>query len=358
MSLLERILKKESKGFLGVDLGGGGIKMVELGLKDKKPKLLTYGYTEKYLKESERDFLDDPAMPDILAKVCQKAKVVAKDATASLPLHKVSVSVIAVAAANEAELKLALDTEAAKLIDYPTSEAVIDYKIIKEESKDPSVKSVKSATKKILLTVTRRDLIKKYVDAFKKAGLNLKVLETESFALARSLVGKDKSSVAIIDIGASRTNVVIVDSLTPVFSRSLALGGMDLTKTLAEMLGMDAKTAEEAKKDISNLPGFSAAAGDLPKRIADLLSPVTSEAKYLFDLFSKDEKRSIEKIILTGGSSYFPGLCEFFSKELGVKTFIGDPWARVLYHEGLKSVLQDIGPRFSVAIGLAMREIE
>jgi len=37
--------------------------------------------------------------------------------------------------------------------------------------------------------------------------------------------------------------------------------------------------------------------------------------------------------------------------------FIGDPWARVMYPMEMKSVLQQIGPRMAVSVGLAMREI-
>jgi type IV pilus assembly protein PilM len=362
MDFLGKILKGKTKSFLGVDLGAGGIKAIELGLKDKRPKLLTYGYTETYFsapggKEAGGDYLDNPRIPEILAEVCKKARVVSREAATSLPLAKVATSIIAVSTTSEAELKSAIEVEAAKLIDYPVSEAVLDFRVLKEEAKEV-IKGGRArlTVKKILLTITRRDLIKKYVDIFKKAGLILKTLETESFALSRSLVGKDKSSIGIIDMGAVRTSVVVVDSSVPVLSRSISVGGLNLSNALAETMGLDLKAAEEAKKDMSRSSNFGR--GEIPQSVKNLLSPVTSETRYLFDLFTKDESKSIEKIILTGGSSFFPNLCDYFTKELGIKTFIGNPWARIIYHEDLKSVLEEIGPRFAVAIGLAMREIE
>jgi Tfp pilus assembly PilM family ATPase len=51
-------------------------------------------------------------------------------------------------------------------------------------------------------------------------------------------------------------------------------------------------------------------------------------------------------------------LAPFFAKQLGIKTYVGDPWARVVSPEGLRPVLDEIGPRFAVAVGLAMRDIE
>ncbi|KKQ55012.1 MAG: hypothetical protein US74_C0045G0015, partial [Parcubacteria group bacterium GW2011_GWA2_38_13] len=42
---------------------------------------------------------------------------------------------------------------------------------------------------------------------------------------------------------------------------------------------------------------------------------------------------------------------------LNMRVYLGDPWARVIYPEELKPALAEVGPRFSVAIGLAMKEI-
>ena len=38
-----------------------------------------------------------------------------------------------------------------------------------------------------------------------------------------------------------------------------------------------------------------------------------------------------------------------------LRVFVGDPWARVIYQDGLKSILGEIGPRMAVSIGLGLR---
>ena len=43
-----------------------------------------------------------------------------------------------------------------------------------------------------------------------------------------------------------------------------------------------------------------------------------------------------------------PAFGQYLDNALGVKTFIGDPWARVICPNELKALLQEIGPRFSV----------
>jgi len=72
---------------------------------------------------------------------------------------------------------------------------------------------------------------------------------------------------------------------------------------------------------------------------------------------SSNNNKSLDKIILTGGSAFLPDLTTYFSKLLDIKVIIGDPWDKIVYPLELKPVLQQLGPRFSVAVGLAMREI-
>ncbi len=68
--------------------------------------------------------------------------------------------------------------------------------------------------------------------------------------------------------------------------------------------------------------------------------------------------KKVEKIILTGGSAHLPRIPEFLSDSLNLNVYRGNPWARVVYPQDLSVVLEEIGPRMSVAVGLAMREMD
>ena len=104
--------------------------------------------------------------------------------------------------------------------------------------------------------------------------------------------------------------------------------------------------------------GFLPGQGNLPQVIGRVVAPIINEIKYCFDLYAASKSNQhIEKIILTGGSSFLPNIDQYLSELLNIKVFIGDPWARVIYPLELKSVLIELAPRFSVAVGLAMREI-
>ena len=90
------------------------------------------------------------------------------------------------------------------------------------------------------------------------------------------------------------------------------------------------------------------------------LSLVVKEIGYSFDLFlhqTGNEGKKPEKIILTGGSSAFPFIREGVQKSFPMRVFVGDPWARTVHQDGLRPILDSIGPRMAVCLGLAMRNI-
>ena len=84
---------------------------------------------------------------------------------------------------------------------------ILDWKRIEDEGNE------KKNDMRVLLTGAPRSLVKKYIDIFKAAQINLLSLETETFSLIRSLVGNDKSTIMIVEIGAGTTDVTIVDNL-------------------------------------------------------------------------------------------------------------------------------------------------
>ncbi|MFA6215885.1 MAG: pilus assembly protein PilM, partial [Patescibacteria group bacterium] len=210
---------------------------------------------------------------------------------------------------------------------------------------------------KILLTAAPKELVKRYIDIFKAAGLQLLSLDTEPFALIRSLVGNDKSALMVVDIGSVVTNISISVNSIPILNRSIDVGGLTITKSIANSLNVSLARAEQFKYDIGMSPG-RIGQGSVPKTIETTLSPIVDELRYSLNLYKNQGQKSIEKIILTGGSSLLSNLPDYLSNALGLRVFLGDPWARVVYPEDLKPVLDEIGSRYSVAIGLAMRDIE
>lgn len=342
----------KTTSYLGIDIGVGGIKMVELANEKGRAKLMTYAYSERGISSQGKTLLDNPKLTaDLLGKLIKQGGATTTRAISGLPQNSVFTAALSLPATKDPkQMKAMVEAQVQKLASVPLPELIIDSRMI-----DEVTKTAKEHTR-VLVTGAPKSLVAKYVEAFKSAKIELVALETEAFALVRSLVGHDKSVVMILDVGAVRTNMTMVEKGIPFLTRSVNIGGAMLTKSIAEQMGISVEEAEQVKIDLSKDE-----AAEVPPAVGLFLQPILNEINYSVGEFRRQEEHQgakMEKIIITGGSAHLPGMVKYLGDKLNVNVYVGDPWARVAVPEALRPVLDDIGPRFAVAIGLAMRDID
>jgi len=375
----------KEKSYLGVDIGAHGIKMVELKNTKNRPQLWTYGILEKNLdihlhnskkiedKEEKKPenaqayFPQDKVMKtdnslsqmqvvlsdedrinqyaDMLKVLMKKSKVSTKHASSSLPVSQVFHTVINLPKVEEKAISTIVKAEVAKMIPYPIEEMQVIPQKIPVENKNGNITLLVTAAPKILISF--------YSKIFQRSGLQLMELETEAFALTRSLVGRDTTVSMIVDVGAERTNFFIIDNATPMTYRSLHIGGNDFDRILASTLGLEGDIASKVKSSLS-LENMKLSS----ESFVSILDPIVQEIKYSFDLYLRQSgnigKRP-EKIVLSGGASLFPVIQDYITQKFDMKVFVANPWARVMHQDGIKKILDNLGPRMAVSIGLALR---
>ncbi|MCF7820363.1 MAG: type IV pilus assembly protein PilM [Candidatus Pacebacteria bacterium] len=341
------LFSSSDETFLGIDIGDSSIKMVELKKKNKKILLSNYGFSENLgVKFGAVESAEDIAKA--IMKIKNDVGIKTNRATASLPTFAVFSSVINLYNLDKKALAEAIHEEAKKVIPLPLQEMVLDWKILPDFSEDKSKNNVK-----VFLTGSPKKLVKKYIDIFNKAKLTLASLETETFSLIRSIMGGDKSSVIIAEIGANSTDISIIHKGIPILNRSIDICGSTVTKALMEKMSVNFSEAEQMKYDLS----ISSKNG-MPEVIAKAVKPIVSEIEYMIDFFNTNYNGGLEKIILSGGASLLFNLAEHIEEVLKIRVIIGDPWAHVYYPPEMRNVLKQLGPKLSVAVGLAMREIK
>ncbi len=341
-----------TQSYLGVDISALSAKIVELKRHGNKVALSTYGFSERFSQEPVKENVPmDPAQTAALLRhIGSKARITSNLVLASLPTFSVFSSIINInQSVNKKDFDAAVNWEAKKVIPLPLQDIVLDWQKI--ESAETSATGAK-----ILLTGAPKALIQNYISVFKTAQFNLLSLETEIFALIRSLLGNDRSPVMIIQLGSTTTNIFVVDKSVPVINRSISVGGINITQAIANHLNLGMVQAEQFKYDLMHNGEQEEAT--LPSMIIDALGPIVNEIKYILEVFGNKENRRVEKIILTGGGALLPGLTTYLSEHFNVNAIVGDPWFRIAYPFELKPILEKIGPRLAVAIGLAMREFD
>ena len=338
-----------NESFLGIDVGSSSIKIVELKNQAGKATLLTYGFSENL---DDLDQTDPKDIAVIINKICAKAGSLSRKAVSALPTFSVFSSIINLANLSKKDLPAAINWEAKKVIPLPPEEMILDWKKIEADNAASDKNNVK-----ILLTGAPRTLVKRYIEIFKNAQINLLSLETETFALIRSLLGNDKSTVMLVEIGAKTTSFTIIDRSIPILNRSVDIGGWTITKALSHSLNIGLERAEQFKYDLG-VGSLDLADNAIPRTIIESLSPIVNEIKYALNLYQSKNNKKVDKIILSGGSALLVNFTNYLSKILNINVVAGNPWSKISYPLDLKPLLDEIAPRLAIAIGLALREME
>lgn len=390
------------KSYLGIDIGAGGIKLVELKKEKKRPVLVTYGYTiDKHnihsLSSGEINGLgansltrgmgrnsvlkkeDEQKMTDAEKAAKQKqmaeeqkeveyyaskikelhkaSKAVSKNTVASLPVSSLFHAVITLPLTqSKEELEKYVRAEVQKFVRGGVNEVILEYEVV--------FKNEKQKIQQVLINAVPKKVVSFYSRVFQRAGLTLLDLESESAALARSLVGRDQAVSVLVDMGAERTNLFIIDRSTPITHQSIDFGGNKVDRILQNILGVEEEEIGQIKYDLFHYLTERNKTPLTPDKFLEMftsvLDPIIKEMELSFEIFLRqpgNETKRVEKVILTGGMAAMPFLTDYISGKFNLKCYVGDPWARVVYQNSLKPLLHEIGPRMSIAIGLALRNV-
>lgn len=347
--------------FVGVDLGSGGVKLVEMRSQNNRPYLYTYGFSDDLLNfrlaTAETDKANEVAKTaDMLKAVAQAAKTSATTAVASLPRKDIFSKVLTIPQVDAKIFAATVAREVEKLLSFPLAEAVLDTRKLPPT---PAEAETRKTTEQVFVVAARRGIIQMYTDIFSKAGFSLQSIETETFAAVRSLLGTDPSPVILIDMGKIFTSFSYVERGVPLAELTMEIGGDKINEILAAAWKLSPAEVENRKMEL--FENMSAADEEkLAEVLRPIYQPITEDIKSLLTTMASAGVSSLnrpDKIILTGGAANCPLLTKKIEQHFSIKTYVGDPWTRVMYPPALKPVLEKIAPRFAVAIGLAERSI-
>lgn len=343
---------------IGVDIGTTSIKIVELtGSKGSKPTLKNYGTLEGYgylerinnaIQTSNLKMMDKDVV-QLLTLLLKQLKIDTRDAYASIPSFSAFSTVLDIPQMTKQETDQAVEYQAQAYVPVPISEVVLDYTVFNQYEDDRGVKK-----QQIFLVAVEKDIVKRYQELFRLAGLNLKVLEIEGLSLARVITTGDPTNTLTIDIGGRSTTLAIMGGGLLKYNTQIDYAGGSLTQAVSSGLNINVRRAEELKKQ----RGMVGAGGEyeLSTLMAPYLDAIIGEAKRVKYSYEKDYKARIERIVLSGGGANLKGIEEYVSREFQLPALKADPTTRVNYSPNLAPVLKDVGAQFAVSFGLALKE--
>ncbi|MDO8583645.1 MAG: type IV pilus assembly protein PilM [bacterium] len=345
----------DKKSRLGIDIGTAAIKIVELSKEANRFTLLNYGMIElKAPKDSVQ-----PANQDIVAgikAILQSAQITSKDSVASIPSFPTFATTITLPYLSEEEVAKAMPFEARKYIPVPLSEVQLDWAIVNvhKDPKEQIVPGSHGPTVDVFLVAVPKQEATRYQSIMKEAGLDLKALELENFALIRALVGNDLSPIVIINIGGRSTSILIVEHGVQRASHDYEIGGFEITKSIARSLGITVERAEALKRSF----GIRDADNNIVRQaMSSLIDLMVLEVNKTIHNYEDQQKSKIAKILLVGGLANMLDFQAYFAQKLGRDVSLGNPLARVVIPPGVERFRSELNSTFVVSIGLAMREL-
>lgn len=345
------------KNYLGIDIGTLSIKIVELSSEGGRPKLENYAILSNYGLAAKSATPDDAVQKSqkvfggeavvMLRRLMKEARVDSRDTNMSIPIFSSFLTVMELPAMSEAELTSAIQFEAKKYIPVPLDSVAIDWSLI---GTGPEGKIT------VLLIAIPKDLVNEYSAVARGADLKLMTVELETISAARALVGGDPVPAVLMDIGSRDTTISIVDGGSVRISHSVETSGEDLTRILANSLGVSWKRAEELKKQ--NGLKMEDKADQITNILVPLLDAVSGATQNVIDLYYAKTQKKIEKLIIYGGAAKMPGFADYLKSRFKLDIMIGNPFSRVVYPNNLEPIIKDFGHEFAVAAGLALKALQ
>jgi len=357
---------KASTSALGIDIGSSSIKVVQLKKKQGKAVLETYGaislgpYANTDIGTVTNLGTEDVSRA--LVDLMKESNVTIHSGAMSIPSSSVLIFTIYLPQNKETESNLSsiIPIEARKYIPVPISEVSLDWFVIPKEAEvfendlSKQSSSVQESKTEVLCVVIHNEILSKLQEVLTKTELKTDSFEIEIFSNIRSSLGHDLAPTLLMDFGASKTKLSIIEAGIVRLFHVVNKGSQDITNNISQSLGVPFKEAENLKRKVGLDANIDSKVSEIAKLSIDF---ILSDTNSVVLAYEKKYNKNISKVIMTGGGSALRGLMEYASLSFHTEVVYSNPFSKVEAPAFLEPILEKSGPEFSVAIGLALRQL-
>ena len=351
------MLFSKSRSLVGLDLGssciklvqlkeggrGGGWKLENMGVLPLSPEAIVDGA-----------IMDSGLVVDVIQNLFRENKVKGSEVALSLSGHSVIIKRVSLPTMNEEELAESIQWEAEQYIPFDIQDVNIDYQILQSTSQSTE------GNMDVLLVAVKKSKISDYTSVLNQAGKTPAVVDVDVFALQNAYEvnypPEPDQTLALVNIGASVTNIAILQGTNSVFWRDISIGGNQYTDAIQKELNVSFEAAESLKR---GQEGAGENAEKLQQILKQVSQDVGGEVQKTLDFFKATTAgEQVSKIVLSGGSSRIGGLQELLAERFGVPVEMFNPFQSIeaSSKQFPQERLQELAPDMAVAVGLALRK--
>ena len=351
------MLFRRKKETIGIDIGSSSIKLIQLEESEGRYRLSKFGIA--YLAPEmivDGTIMDSVRCVEAVQDLIKEQSISTKDAVISVSGHSVIVKRVTLPQMSEGELAESIKWEAEQYIPFDINDVNMDFQIL-----NTFVGPDGKPQMNVLLAAVKKDKLTDYTSLVIEAGLKPAIVDIDSFAL-ENMYGinyevREGEGVALINIGASLTNINILQGGMFAFTRDISIGGNRYTESIQKDLGLSYDDAEKVKKG-ENVEGIDPLT--LDAIIGNVSSEIASEITRSFGYFKTTlGSENIDKVMLSGGSSKVKNIDVFLQERLELPVEIANPFKKIdVPPEFDADYIRNIAPIASVVVGLGVRRLD
>jgi type IV pilus assembly protein PilM len=354
---------------IGLDISDTSLKLIQLK-KDTGLKLEKLVKKDKMIDKLEINCYNSIVIPDgliingeiknedVILKLINQllstvkgGKIQSKETVAVLPETQTSIKLLQIESVPNEEISQKISEEIVKHVPLNLNEVYLDWQIINEENGKLNV----------LVGTAPQKIVEQYVQILEKSSLQPIALEIEATSICRCLVPElnknpnESDIYLIIDLGASRSSLILCSEQTVYFTLKAPISGNEITGKIAKSLKIDKIKAQKAKQ-VCGL-GKNKCKGVMREILNNMIINLIDHIEQATSFFQNNyPQKKIKKIILCGGGSNFSEIDKILFEYLKIPIEKGNPWIQIKQKDSTKyNQLNKNSLTYVTAIGLALR---
>ena len=350
------LFSPKSAPLIGVDVSSTAVKVLQLSQAGTRYRVEHYA-VEPLPPNAvvEKNIVEVEAVGEAIRRAVARSGSKIRHAAAAVAGSAVITRTITMPAElGEDDLESQVQAEANQYIPYPIEEVSLDFEVLGPVRDNPEMVQV-------LLAASRTENVDMRVAALDMGGLTAKVIDVEAFAMENAFgliadqlsVSRD-GVIALVDIGATMTTLIVLRRQRSIYSREQVFGGKQLTDEIMRRYGLSYEEAGLAKRQ-----------GGLPESYEiEVLEPfkeavIQQVSRLLQFFYASSEHSKVDQVVLAGGSAAIAGLGEMIEEQLGVPCCVANPLASMaLAPKVSPQALAKDAPALMIACGLALRSFD
>lgn len=350
------LLSSNAPALVGIDISSTAVKLLQLTQVGGRYRIEHYAVEPLPPNAvAEKNIVEVEAVGDAIRRAVARSGTKTKLAAAAVSGSSVITKVIPMTAdLDEADMEAQVQLEANQYVPYPIEEVSLDFEVIGPLNENPGMVNV-------LLAASRTENVDIRIAALDLAGLTAKVIDVEAFAMENAFqlivdqlsVSKD-GLIAMIDIGATMTTLLVLKGQRTIYSREQIFGGKQLTDEVMRRYGLSFEDAGLAKRQ-----------GGLPESYdIEVLQPfkeamVQQISRLLQFFFAGSEHSRVDQVVLAGGCAAIVGVTDMVQEQLSVPCVVANPLAGMSLSGRVQAqALAQDAPALMIACGLALRSFD